>query len=313
MQEHSNNKALSSTIHCLLFDLGQTLWERDPGDMQQYTVMADQRVVAILKQTFPSEQFPDEVAAVLRTTLLECFRAEIDKQPYLEPEGSPMILKALRALGLDMLEEGEGHAERAEHIGQALFDAMQVGIAQTRMLFSDALATLQVIQQRSYQLGVVTNRYWGGPSFQKDLQTMGLLTYFDLANVITSADSHLRKPNPAIFQMALDACHVDVAETAMVGDSLIADVAGSQQLGLFAIWKPKNYNEIEAYLEEKENVSVAEYNRQQVALYAERGSELSSMIYKREDEVSDLVYFATGKIRPQLIIRDLSELLAWFA
>jgi len=307
MQEHSNNSALSSTIHCLLFDLGQTLWQRNPGDMQQYTVMADQRVLAVLQQTFPSEQFPDNVAAVLRTTLLEYFRTEIDKQPYLEPEGSPMILKALRALGLDMLEEG------TEHIGQALFDAMQVGIGQTRMLFSDALATLQVIQQRSYKLGVVTNRYWGGPSFQKDIQTMGLLTYFELANVITSADSHLRKPNPAIFQLALDACHVDVAETAMVGDSLIADVAGSQQLGLFAIWKPKNYNEIAAYLEEKENVSVAEYNRQQIALYAERGSKLSSMIYKREDEVSDLVYFATGKIRPQLIIRDLSELLAWFA
>src|SRR5258708_39923196 len=54
-----------------------------------------------------------------------------------------------------------------------------------------------------------------------------------------SADLGLRNPAPEIYWHALHAHHMSPEETAMVGDSLPADVAGPQTLGMVAVWKPK--------------------------------------------------------------------------
>ena len=45
------------------------------------------------------------------------------------------------------------------------------------------------------------------------------------------------KPHPKLFEYVLDEMHVSAAETAMVGDSLRADVEASQALGMTAIWR----------------------------------------------------------------------------
>ncbi len=45
------------------------------------------------------------------------------------------------------------------------------------------------------------------------------------------------KPHPKIFEHVFDEMKIDPAETAMVGDSLRADVQASQSLGMTAIWR----------------------------------------------------------------------------
>jgi putative hydrolase of the HAD superfamily len=65
--------------------------------------------------------------------------------------------------------------------------------------------------------------------------------------VITSAACGIRKPDPQIFQIALDhwdflpgqvAMHWDFlpGQVAMVGDTLNADVLGGQNSGLYTVW-----------------------------------------------------------------------------
>ncbi|WP_338256839.1 HAD family hydrolase [Dictyobacter halimunensis] len=301
-----NSITIDRTFQCLLFDLGHTLWYRDERDLSQLEREANQRAIDILRQTQQSSPLlsenDSEAGRLLRDMLLKQFKIEIEKDPYIEPLGSTMVQQVLHASGWQ-------NADPA--LGQAIFDALQVNIARSRRLFADTISTLQKLQTRGFQMGIVTNRYWGGVPFREDLQRMGLLTYLDYGKMAISADLHIRKPNPDIFLHALNACNADVKTTMMVGDSLIADVAGSQQLGIFAVWKPQNYAEIQAHMEANEGISVAEYNQRQMDLFKKEGLAASLAQRIGEDEYPAMECFARGHIRPQLIIDNLSELLSW--
>jgi FMN phosphatase YigB (HAD superfamily) len=51
------------------------------------------------------------------------------------------------------------------------------------------------------------------------------------------------KPHPEIYHDALRALDLEPQEVVMVGDSLKADVAGAQALGMIAVWrKPRRPN-----------------------------------------------------------------------
>lgn len=64
---------------------------------------------------------------------------------------------------------------------------------------------------------------------------------FGLADAIHGvASSHSvgwRKPHPAIFEHALQLAQAEPSEVVHVGDNLIADVFGAQQLGIRAVWR----------------------------------------------------------------------------
>jgi beta-phosphoglucomutase-like phosphatase (HAD superfamily) len=209
-------------------------------------------------------------------------------------------------------------------LGNAIFEALRVRIPESRPLFEDTLSTLAVLQQRSFLLGVVTNRIWGGQPFQEDLQTLGLHHYFDLRTIAVSGDLGVRKPNPAIFFHALNALDVAPEEAVMVGDSLSTDIIGAQGLGIFAIWKPKSKvrERIEAHLRTTRG-STDVYNVQQTPLELEiNPEELSAYGPPPGMHVTDADYMLTpvrrsdyvekylsGEIVPDLIIEHLFELL----
>ena len=104
-----------------------------------------------------------------------------------------------------------------------------------RTLFPDVIPTLGWLRERDYRIGSVTNRALGGEPFRQELCHYGLLDYFEVLSI--SCDVGYMKPHAAIFQHALEALAVAPAEAVMVGDSLRADVAGAQALGMTAVWK----------------------------------------------------------------------------
>jgi putative hydrolase of the HAD superfamily len=54
--------------------------------------------------------------------------------------------------------------------------------------------------------------------------------------LIVSEEAGLSKPDPGIFQMALDRLNVHAEDAVMVGDSWTADVAGARACGMRAFW-----------------------------------------------------------------------------
>jgi HAD superfamily hydrolase (TIGR01493 family) len=109
------------------------------------------------------------------------------------------------------------------------------GLTLGRTMFDDAFKTLDWLRDRGIRLGCVTNRVFGGERFVEEMRELGLDAYFD--SIAVSCDMGWMKPHPKIFQHALDEMGIDPAETAMVGDSLKADVGAAQALGMTGIWR----------------------------------------------------------------------------
>ncbi len=223
------------TVRCILFDLGDTLWFRkDLSVWQHLENTSNVRAVTLLRQLVAPTYLPNTSKIVLgqrlRDAIDEQIRTMIRQNPDLEPDCASAVVQVLQQWGIDGVSQD--HSE-------AIFEALRVRIPESRPLFDDVLSTLTALQQRGFQLGVVTNRHWGGTLFQEDLQTLGLLNYFDPRHIAISADLGIRKPNSAIFLHTLTALNIPPVEAVMVGDSLKADIVGGKMLDIYTIWKPK--------------------------------------------------------------------------
>lgn len=225
--------ANTKRVRCFLFDLGSTLWMRQEEGTQQAKEKAYKQVGNMLRRVRGGEIFAAQDAMLLghlvHKTVGRLLRAEKDQRPEYEPDFALATMQALQQLGLV-------GADR--ELGEAVFEALRVRSSVSRILFPDTILTLQALKQRGYRLGVVTNRDYGGQLFREDLQTMGLLEYFEYQHMAISADLGIRKPHPEIFKYALARLSVLPEETAMVGDNLKADVGGAKGLNMLGIWKP---------------------------------------------------------------------------
>lgn len=99
-------------------------------------------------------------------------------------------------------------------------------------LWPDALTTLRRLRA-TMRLGLVTN---GAPCLQREkLAASGLAPLFD--SVVISGDLNIGKPHRAPFEQALRDLQASPAQTAMVGDNPLRDIAGAQGAGLaLSIW-----------------------------------------------------------------------------
>jgi HAD superfamily hydrolase (TIGR01549 family) len=280
------------TIRCILFDFGDTLWTRKDAATWHRTERAgNQRVVELLKKIFPGTALPTSDPMLFGEQFRKAVEVQANnmKTPSHEPDFELATIKALQQLGFPVIERTTACE---------IFEALRVRIPESRHLFDDILPTLAELQHRGFLLGVVTNRWYGGEPFLEDLQSMGLLDYFDANHMAISADLGVRKPNPAIFQHALDALGVPAEEAAMVGDAFGADIVGAKQLNIFAIWKPK------ARLR-------AEVRKTLPPGTQLDGDHLAAYAYKREAKKYGLSP-EDSQTRPDLIIEHLSELLDVF-
>jgi HAD superfamily hydrolase (TIGR01549 family) len=319
-------------IRCLLFDLGDTLWYRESQEgWERLEGIANQHAIELLRRHISPASLPASDDQLLGQRLRRAFdaqiRATIRRTPLLEPD-------ALQAIGCVLQEWGI--QERDASLCRALFEALRVRIPESRPLFPDALSTLAELRRRGYALGIVTNRLWGGQPFLEDLHMLGLLNYFDLNHIAISGDLGLRKPNAQIFEYALNALHVSPHETAMIGDSLSADVLGAQPLGIYAVWRPKPWLTAWAIEHAGSPSGQTEGTQQSVWLGTFPGEdtadtqlaetrETSSMpskemlltdddyILARAHKNRDyLEQFRHGEIRPDCVIAHLTDLLGLF-
>ena len=98
-------------------------------------------------------------------------------------------------------------------------------------LLPDALEILDLVQGHG-PLGLVTN---GDSAEQREkLRRCALMEYFD--PLVISDDLGIAKPEPAIFQQALDALEIPARRAVYIGNSFANDVEGGAAVGLETIW-----------------------------------------------------------------------------
>ncbi|MET8816115.1 HAD family hydrolase [Streptomyces sp. NPDC004549] len=97
----------------------------------------------------------------------------------------------------------------------------------------EVCTAMQQLVSSGWQLGVVTN---GAPDAQRlKLKVARLTDYF--SSVVISGEYGVRKPDPVLFQVALDELGVaDPAHGVVTGDCLVADIGGGVRAGLHTVW-----------------------------------------------------------------------------
>jgi FMN phosphatase YigB (HAD superfamily) len=84
---------------------------------------------------------------------------------------------------------------------------------------------------RRYRLGVVSNFYG---NLARVCDDAGILSFFQV--LVDSAEIGCTKPDPRIFQRALEALGVPASKATFVGDSLPRDMVGARDVGMRHIW-----------------------------------------------------------------------------
>lgn len=122
---------------------------------------------------------------------------------------------------------------------EAFFDELYDRFAQSGVwrLFDDALPLLQELKTRGKILGIVSN--WDSRLFGL-CEGLGLGPYLDF--ILASGVVGFAKPNPKIFQEALQRARALPQEALHVGDSLEDDVLGAEQAGIRAIFLDRKGN-----------------------------------------------------------------------
>jgi putative hydrolase of the HAD superfamily len=120
-------------------------------------------------------------------------------------------------------------------------DAFYGVLVEHRKLVPGTIEMLDVVKERGYAIGLVSDVAWGLPSEypQRDMDFFQLGDYFD--DMVFSTDVGLRKPHPKVFKIALANLGANAGESLFVGNSLQCDVKGALGVGMTAILKRSSY------------------------------------------------------------------------
>lgn len=120
-----------------------------------------------------------------------------------------------------------------KHVEQIAWELLQSGhylfAANSSTLYDDAIPTLQHLRDAGFKLAIVSN--WDTP-LDPLTQRLGIAEYFDV--IVASHDARVssEKPDPHIFNYALEAVGVSAEEVVHVGDTYEADIIGAQGVGI---------------------------------------------------------------------------------
>jgi putative hydrolase of the HAD superfamily len=117
-------------------------------------------------------------------------------------------------------------------VSDRLADAYTTEREEAVELFPGAVETLKDLRDRGVSLGMVTGGT--GENQRKKINRVGLEPYFDY--IAIEGEFGVGKPDARIFLHVLEKLGISAAEAWMVGDSLIWDIAGAKEAGIYSVW-----------------------------------------------------------------------------
>jgi putative hydrolase of the HAD superfamily len=97
----------------------------------------------------------------------------------------------------------------------------------------DVIPTLSALADCEIELGLVVNTQWQGAVIDQHLEALGLLEFFPVRAY--STEIGYRKPNPRLFDAALEAMQVKASETMFVGTDPKVDLRAAQRMGMTTV------------------------------------------------------------------------------
>lgn len=96
----------------------------------------------------------------------------------------------------------------------------------------EAIPMLQKLKGRSFPIGLITNG--DAPTQNQKIDRFGLRGFFDF--ILIEGDLGFGKPDPRIFNHALEIIGKEPEQTMMIGDNLVWDVSAPQSRGIIGVW-----------------------------------------------------------------------------
>ncbi len=195
-------------MKAILFDFGGTIDTNGVHWSEMFWDHYQRRHIRVAKTDF-------EKAFVTSERLLtdQADIATIDFRTLLRRQ----FLLQFEALGLP------GAAGLAESMGDECYDEVAGIVARARTLMQAFRAV--------YRLGIVSNFYGNLAIVCREFSLDSLLDV-----MVDSAVEGVRKPDPAIFSLALARIGIGAAETFVVGDSYDRDIVPAKFLGCTTVW-----------------------------------------------------------------------------
>lgn len=202
----------------IFFDLDHTLWDFDKNSTLAFKQIFEEQQIALDFQSFLKEYLPINLA------YWRLFREQRISQPELR-------YKRLKDT-FDIL-----NFEIADAMIHRISEDYIDYLPNYNYLIDGALELLSYLKPK-YELHMITN---GFEKVQhKKLEKSDLKPYFNV--VVTSESIGVKKPNPKVFEFALEKANAKVENSVMVGDSFEADILGSLAVGMQPIYLSASEN-----------------------------------------------------------------------
>ncbi len=195
----------------IFFDLDHTIWDFDKNSEISYEIIFKQ-----LNLNVPLDKFLD-VYKDINVRLWKLFREDkIDKETLRYDR----LKKSFLQIDIDY----------PDSLLKEIADLYIFYLSKQTFLIEGAITLLDYLKPK-YRLHIITN---GFAEIQDNkLNNSNLTNYFDV--VVNSEMAEVKKPNPLIYEMALNLAKVSKENALMIGDSLEADVLGAIDFGIDAI------------------------------------------------------------------------------
>ncbi|MFC5044195.1 YjjG family noncanonical pyrimidine nucleotidase [Aquimarina hainanensis] len=202
---------MKNTIKHIFFDLDHTLWDFDRNSALAYAMLFEKHQLAIDVNDFLKTYRP------INMNYWKLYREEkITKQQLRQGRLSDTFTSL--------------HQEVPEDLIDRLADDYIRFLPKHNYLIEGAREVLEYLKPK-YVLHIITN---GFKEVQyKKLENAKILHFFD--TVTNSEEVGVKKPNPIIFEKALQISGANIDSSIMIGDNYEADILGAEKVGIQAI------------------------------------------------------------------------------
>jgi REG-2-like HAD superfamily hydrolase len=206
----------SAVIEVVFFDAGNTLLGPHPSFHELFSHVCDEHghhVPPELVLRVQNEVAPDLIDLAEDTGV---------DNPSFSSEASQKFWGYLYARFLEALDIDDAD------LAAALLQRFSTG--SSYLLFDDVLPTLRRMHAQGYRLGLISNfEQW----LEERLIELEVGQLFDVS--VISGFVKIEKPDPAIYELALERARVEPAKAIHVGDSMIMDVEPAGRVGMHAV------------------------------------------------------------------------------
>ena len=202
---------MNNGIKHVFFDLDHTLWDFDKNSGLTFKKIFELNNINIELGTFLKVYEP------INLKYWKLYREERVSKPDLR---YGRLKEAFDTLGVSVKDD------MINHLSEAYIDYLTT----FNHLFEGAIEILEYLQYK-YHLHIITNGF--EEAQERKMQNSKIRSYFK--TVTNSEMVGVKKPNPKIFNYALNSAEANPNESIMIGDSLEADIAGAQKVGLRTI------------------------------------------------------------------------------